>query len=62
MTKINLGAMDINDSSVIDILNNFIVVRRLTKIEILKMVQLAPVSKDINDLKENLMWESSKQL
>ena len=54
--------MNINDSSVIYILNNFIVVRRLTKIEILKMVQLASVSKDINDLKENLMWESSKQL
>ena len=54
--------MNINDSSVIYILNNFIVVRRLTKIEILQMVKLVSVSEDINDLKENLMWETSKQI
>ena len=54
--------MNINDSSVIDMLNNFIAVRRLTKIEILHMIKLASVSKDINDLKDNLIWETSKQI
>ena len=52
--------MNINDKSVIEILNKIIAIERLNKIEILQMVNLVSVSNDINDLKDNLKWESSK--
>ena len=51
--------MDINDESVIEMLNNLIVVDRLNKSQVLQMVNLVSLSNDINDLKENLMWENS---
>ena len=52
--------MNINDKSVLEILNKLIAIERLNKIEILQMVNLVSVSSDINDLKDNLKWESSK--
>ena len=52
--------MNINDKSVLEILNKLIVIERLNKIEILQMVNLVSLSNDINDLKDNLKWESSK--
>ena len=52
--------MNINDKSVIELLNKLIAIERLNKIEILQMVNLVSVSNDINDLKDNLKWESSK--
>ena len=52
--------MNINDKSVLEILNKLIAIERLNKIEILQMVNLVSVSNDINDLKDNLKWESSK--
>ena len=52
--------MNINDESVLEILNKLIAIERLNKIEILQMVNLVSVSNDINDLKDNLKWESSK--
>ena len=52
--------MNINDKSVLEILNKLIAIERLNKIEILQMVNLVSVSIDINDLKDNLKWESSK--
>ena len=52
--------MNINDKSVIEILNKLIAIERLNKIEILQMVNIVSVSNDINDLKDNLKWESSK--
>ena len=51
--------MDINDESVLEMLNNLIVVDRLNKSQVLQMVNLVSLSNDINDLKENLMWENS---
>ena len=52
--------MNINDKSVLEMLNKLIVINRLNKSQILQMVKLVPISNDINDLKDNLKWESSK--
>ena len=51
--------MNINDKSVLEMLNKLIVTNRLNKSEILKMVNLVSISNDIHDLKDNLEWESS---
>ena len=50
--------MNINDQSVLIMLNNLIVIDRLNKTQILQMVNLVSLSNDINDLKDNLKWES----
>ena len=50
--------MNINDKSVLEILNKFIVIDRLNKSQILKMVNLVPLSNNIDDLKDNLKWEN----
>ena len=52
--------MNINDKSVLEILNKLIAINRLNKTQILQMVNLVAISNDINDLKDNLKWESSK--
>ena len=52
--------MNIKDKSVLEMLNNLIAINRLNKTQILQMVDLVSLSNDINDLKDNLKWESSK--
>ena len=52
--------MNINDKSVLEMLNKLIAINRLNKSQILQMVNLVSISNDLNDLKDNLMWESSK--
>ena len=52
--------MNINDKSVLEMLNNFIAINRLNKTQILHMVNLVSISNDINDFKDNLKWESYK--
>ena len=52
--------MNINDKSVLEMLNNIIAIDRLNKNQILQMVNLVSLSNDINDLKDNLKWESYK--
>ena len=52
--------MKINDKAVLEMLNKLIAVDRLNKTQILQMVNLVSISDDINDLKDNLKWESSK--
>ena len=52
--------MDINDKTVLEKLNNLIATDRLTKKQIIQMVNLVSLSNDINDLKDNLKWESFK--
>ena len=52
--------MNINDKDVLEMLNNVIAIDRLNKSQILQMVNLVSLSNDINDLKDNLKWESSK--
>ncbi len=51
--------MNINDKSVLEMLNKIIATNRLNKTQILQMVNLVSISNDFNDLKENLKWESS---
>ena len=51
--------MNINDKSVLEMLNKFIVSNRLSKKQILQMVNLVSLSNDIDDLRDNLKWESS---
>ena len=57
-----IQTMNINDKSVLEMLNKLIVINRLNKSQILQMVNLVSISNDFNDLKENLKWESSKSL
>ena len=52
--------MNINDKSVLEMLNKLIVINRLNKSQILQMVNLVSISNNINDLKDYLKWESSK--
>ena len=52
--------MNINDKYVLEMLNKLIAIDRLNKAQILQMVNLVSLSNDINDLKENLKWESLK--
>ena len=52
--------MNINDKSVLEMLNRLIAINRLNKNQILQMVNLVSISNDFNDLIENLKWESSK--
>ena len=54
--------MNINDKSVLAMLNKLIAIDRLSKIQILQMVKLVSISNDINDLKDNLKWENSNSL
>ena len=55
-----MQSMNINDKSVLEMINNLIAINRLNKTQILKMVNLVSVSNDFNDLEDNLKWESSK--
>ena len=52
--------MNINDKSVLELLNKLIVINRLNKSQILQMVNLVSISNDIKDLKDNLKWERPK--
>tara|TARA_B100000242_G_C42590560_1_gene279323 strand:+ start:279 stop:437 length:159 start_codon:yes stop_codon:yes gene_type:complete len=52
--------MNINDESVLAMLNKLIAIDRLNKAQILQMVNLVSLSNDINDLRDNLRWESYK--
>ena len=54
--------MNINDKSVLEILNKLITINRLNKTQILQMVDLVSISNNIDDLKDNLKWEESKSL
>ncbi len=52
--------MDINDKSVLDMLNKMIAIDRMNKSQVLQMVNLVSLSNNFNDLKDNLKWESYK--
>jgi len=54
--------MNIDDKSDLEMINNLIAIDRLNKTQILQMVHLISLSNDINDLMDNLKWESSKSL
>ena len=50
--------MNVNDASVLDMINNLIASDRLNKKEILQLVNLASISKSIKELKDNMTWET----
>ena len=52
--------MNVNDESVLETINNLIVSDRLNKNQILQLVNLASISNNINELKDNLKWETFK--
>ena len=54
--------MNINDESVLEMLNKLIAINRLNKTQILQMVNLVSISNDFYDLKDNLKWECYKSL
>jgi len=54
--------MNINDKSVLEMLNRLIAIERLNKNQVLQMVNLVSFSSDINDLKENIKWEGPNSI
>ena len=48
-----IQTMNINDRSVLEMLNKLIAINRLNKTQILQMANLVSISNDINDLKDN---------
>ena len=52
--------MNINDSSVLEMINRLIVTDRLNKNQILQLVNLASISNSIKELEENMKWEKCK--
>lgn len=50
--------MNINDASVLEMINNLIASDRLNKNQILQIVNLASISSNIKELKDNMNWES----
>ena len=58
--KNQLFYMDVNDEEVLETINSLIATDRLNKKQILKLVNLASISKSINELEENMKWETLK--
>ena len=52
--------MNVNDTSVLEMINRLIATDRLNKNEILQLVNLASISNNINELEENMKWETLK--
>ncbi len=52
--------MNVNDSLVLEKINKLIATDRLNKNQILQLVNLASISKNINELEENMRWETFK--
>ena len=52
--------MNINDPSVLEKINCLIASDRLNKDQILQIVNLATISSNIKELKENMKWERFK--
>ena len=52
--------MNINEASVLEMINRLIATDRLNKHQILQLVNLASISNSINELEENMKWETLK--
>ena len=50
--------MNIKDEYVLAMLNKLIAINRFNKIQILQIVNLASISKDYDELIENMNWEN----
>ena len=52
--------MNVNDTSVLEMINRLIITDRLNKNQILQLVNLASISNSFYELEENMKWESFK--
>ena len=52
--------MNVNDAYVLEMINKLIISDRLNKNQILQLVNLASISGDIKELKDNMKWETFK--
>ena len=52
--------MNINDVTVLEMINRLIATDRLNKKQILQLVNLASISNSIKELEENMKWETFK--
>ena len=52
--------MNVNDKSVLEMINRLIASDRLNKHQILQLVNLASISNSIYELEENMKWETVK--
>ena len=52
--------MNVNEASVLEMINRLIATDRLNKHQILQLVNLASISNSINELEENMKWETLK--
>ncbi len=52
--------MNVNDASVLKMINILIASDRLNQNQILQLVKLASISKSFKDLKDNMKWETFK--
>ena len=50
--------MNVNDASVLEMINNLIASDRLNKKQVLQLVNLASISNSFKELKENMKWEA----
>ena len=52
--------MNVNDASVLEMINSLIASERLNLNQILQLVNLASISNSVKELKDNMNWESTK--
>ena len=52
--------MNVNDASVLEMINRLIATDRLNKNQILQLVNIASISSTISELEENIKWETLK--
>ena len=52
--------MNVNDTYVLDMINTLIATKRLNRNQILQLVNLASISYSIDELEENIKWETLK--
>ena len=52
--------MNVNDESVLEVINKLIATDRLNKYQILQLVNLASISNSIYELEDNMKWETFK--
>ena len=50
--------MNVNDASILEMINNLIASNRLNKKQILQIVNLASISNSIKELKDHIQWET----
>jgi len=52
--------MNVNDATVLELINRLIASDRLNKNQILQLVNLASISNNLKELEENMKWETFK--